>query len=194
MPEPLVVILLVVDALDALGVPYFIGGSVASAMYGLRRTTLDADIVADLRAAHAAPFAEALEGAFYVDAEMIRDAITHRTSFNLLHLETMFKVDIFLPKDRPFDRIQFERRQERIIDQETRRSVALASPEDTILAKLAWYRLGGETSARQWEDVLGVLRVQGEQLDGAYMQHWAEELSISDVLARAIDEAEAANR
>ncbi len=194
MPEPLVVILLVVDALDALSVPYFIGGSVASAMYGLRRTTLDADIVADLRAAHAAPFAEALEGAFYVDAEMIRDAITHRASFNLLHLETMFKVDIFLPKDRPFDRIQFERRQERIIDQETRRSVVLASPEDTILAKLAWYRLGGETSTRQWEDVLGVLRVQGERLDGAYMQHWAGELSISDVLARAIDEAEAANR
>jgi hypothetical protein len=194
MPEPLVVILLVVDALDALSVPYFIGGSVASAMYGLRRTTLDADIVADLRLAHAAPFAEALEGAFYVDAEMIRDAITHRASFNLLHLETMFKVDIFLPKDRPFDRIQFERRQERIIDQETHRSVVLASPEDTILAKLAWHRLGGETSARQWEDVLGVLRVQGERLDGAYMQHWAAELSISDVLARAIDEAEATNR
>ena len=64
-----------------------------------------------------------------------------------------------------------------------------ASPEDTVLAKLEWYRKGGEVSDRQWRDLLGVLKVQGETLDRAYLDHWAGELDVSDLLHRALEEA-----
>ena len=91
LPETIAVTLQVVDALDQLGVPYVIGGSLASSLYGVVRTTMDADLVADLRPNHVEPLVVALSGAFYVDAQAIEDAITHRSSFNVIHLETMFK-------------------------------------------------------------------------------------------------------
>ena len=187
--EPIAVTLLVIDALDALGVPYLIGGSLASAVHGVLRATMDTDLVADLRLEHAEPLARALSGAFYVDAESIREAVLHQSSFNVIHLETMFKVDVFVVKKRPFDRAQMERRVAQVIATDPERTAYVATAEDTILAKLEWYRMGGGVSDRQWRDVLGVIKVQADRLDLAYLRQWAAQLNVSDLLERALNEA-----
>jgi len=186
LPEPIAVTQQVVDALDQLGVPYVIGGSLASSLYGVVRTTLDADVVADLRPSHVEPLVVALSGAFYVDAQAIEDAITHRSSFNVIHLETMFKVDVFIPKRRPFDQAQLERRVLQVIATDPERTAYMASAEDTILAKLDWYRQGGQVSERQWRDVLGVLRVQGDSLDMDYLRRQAAALGVADLLEQSL--------
>ena len=151
--EPVFVTLLVIDELERLDVLYLIGGSFASTAYGRVRTTQDVDIVANLEQEQVNDFVTSLGNSFYADETMIRNAIERRSSFNLIHLETMFKVDIFLPKNRSFDQQQLARRTKRIIDNSSSREVYFATPEDTILAKLEWFRLGGETSERQWQDI-----------------------------------------
>jgi hypothetical protein len=188
--EPVAVTLLVVEALEALDVPYLIGGSLASAVHGVVRTTLDVDLVADLRPEHAARFVQTLGDAFYADLDVIHDAIRRRSSFNLIHLETMFKVDVFIPKQRPFDQVQLTRRAEHVVATDPERTAYVASAEDIVLAKLEWYRMGGKVSDRQWRDVLGVLKVQEGRLDLAYLRRWATELDVADLLERALSEAE----
>jgi len=187
--DPIAVTLLVIDALDALGVPYLIGGSLASAVHGVLRATMDTDLVADLRLEHAEPLARALGGTFYVDAESIREAVLHQRSFNVIHLETMFKVDVFVVKNRPFHHSQMERRMAQVIATDPDRTAYVATAEDTILAKLEWYRMGGDVSERQWRDVLGVMKVQADRLDLAYLRQWAAQLNVSDLIERALVEA-----
>jgi hypothetical protein len=190
LPAPLEVTMIVVEALEALGVPYLIGGSLASSLYGSTRATLDADILADLRPEQAEFLDGKLSQEFYLDLGAVREAIRRRGSFNAIHVETAFKIDVFVPQDRPFDRMELERRQRHEVGTSRPRSAYFASPEDIILSKLEWYRSGGEVSDRQWNDILAVLRVQGEQLDRQYLQRWAEELRVPDLLERAVQEGE----
>ena len=190
LSEPIAVTLGVIEALVGLGVPYLIGGSLASAVHGVARATVDADLVADLRPEHAEPLARALGDAFYADVETIRDAIRQRSHFNVIHLETMFKVDVFVHKQRPFDQAQFERRADQVVATDPDRTAYVASAEDTILTKLEWYRLGGDVSERQWRDALGVLKVQGERLDTVYLRRWASALGVADLLEEALAAAQ----
>ena len=189
LSEPIAVTLLVIEALQALDVPYLIGGSLASAVHGVARATLDTDLLADLRSEHAEPLAQALGETFYVDVEAIQDAIRRRRSFNVIHLETMFKVDVFVRKRRPYDQAQFKRCQPQVIATDPQCTAYVASAEDTVLTKLEWYRMGGEVSDRQWRDVLGVLKVQGERLDLAYLRRWAAALGVAVLLEQALVQA-----
>ena len=183
------VMLLVTDILEKMGIPYAVGGSLSSSVHGVMRSTLDVDIVADLRLEHIRPFVTALFPVFYVDDEMMQAAITHHSSFNLIHYETAFKVDIFIPKERSFDKMQLARRIASIIATDPEQSVYVTSPEDIILSKLEWYRMGDEVSDRQWRDILGVVKAKSDQLDLAYLRRWAKELAVEDLLERALREA-----
>ncbi len=183
------VVLQVVRVLEKLGVHYAIGGSLSSSTHGIMRATMDADIIADLQPEHVQPFLAALSSEFYADEGTIRDAIYRHSSFNLIHYQTAFKVDLFIPKPRPFDQMQLTRRTAVVMGTEPGQQVYLTSPEDIVLAKLEWYRLGGEVSDRQWQDVIGVLTVQAEDLDLDYLRHWAEQLCVWDLLERALAEA-----
>jgi hypothetical protein len=188
--EPVEVTLKVTEVFEKLGVPYLIGGSLASTLYGMVRTTQDSDIVAEMRIEHLQPFVAALQDEFYIDNEMIAESIQLHSSFNIIHRETMFKVDVFIPRPHPFLQSQLARAQRQTFTFETEVSAKFASPEDTILSKLEWYRLGGEVSDRQWRDVLGVLKTRAGELDLDYLRKWADELKIGDLLERILKEVE----
>jgi len=181
--------LLVVRAFDSLRIPYFLGGSMASSVHGVYRATADADFVAAVRPHHAEPLVAILHPAFYADLEAIRTAAASSRSFNVIHLETMLKVDVFVARTDPFSLMQMRRRVLQPVSADGQTRFHIASAEDTVLAKLQWYREGGGVSDRQWNDVLGVLKVQGPALDRAYLREWARELKLEDLLERALDDA-----
>jgi hypothetical protein len=186
--EPLEVALRVIRVLEGLGVNAWIGGSLASSIYGIPRATQDADLIADLPLELVQPLVERLGEAFYADAERMASGIERRASFNVIHLPTMFKVDIFIAGDDAWSERIIERRQRVQIDQQGTQ-VLVTSPEDIVLHKLVWYREGGHVSDRQWQDALGVLQVQGERLDRAYLQEMAGDLGISTLLEELLQEA-----
>lgn len=187
--DTLAALIPLVEQLERLGVAYYIGGSVVSSTHGIPRSSLDVDIVADLAPEHISPLVDALKSIYYIDGEMIRDAIARRSCFNLIHLATSFKVDVFAVKNRRYDRVALDRIGKRRVNIEnSAKEFYLASPEDIVLAKLEWYRLGNEVSERQWNDVLGVLRVQGDSLDRPYLFQWATELGVADLLVQAWEE------
>ena len=175
--------------LDELEVDYLVAGSVASSLLGVPRATLDVDLVADLREHHVALFVERLGSDFYAPLEAIEMAVQERTSFSIIHRPIMLKLDVFLLKPDPLARLEMKRRVSLPLPGDPPAQLQVATAEDTILQKLRWYRLGDETSERQWTDVLGVLRIQDERLDRQYLEKWAESLGITDLLFRAMERA-----
>ena len=189
LSDPLLVVSTIARVFDDLGIRYLVGGSLASSIYGVPRATQDVDLVADLPAEAVEAVHDRLVGTFYVDADMIRDAIARRASFNVIHLGTMFKADVFIMRGDAWSREEMARaRSEEFESVDGPFSVRFASPEDTLLHKLVWFKLGNEISDRQWGDILGVLRVQAGSLDGAYLDRWAQQLDVAQLLSRARSE------
>jgi hypothetical protein len=181
---------LLVSSLAGLEIPYYIGGSVASSIFGLPRSTMDVDIVADIKKSHVKDLTVILQNDYYIDPDVIIEAIERKSSFNLIHFDTMMKIDIFILKDRPFDREAFKRKKIDSVGEEPDiASFYFSSEEDIIISKLEWYKLGGEVSERQWKDLIGVLKIQGKKLDFNYLKKWAGDLGLSTLLDNAINEA-----
>jgi hypothetical protein len=124
-----------------------------------------------------------------VSEDAVRDAIRFKRSFNLIDNDSLGKIDVFVLKDNPFPQIEFQRRRSQLVRQNPDQTLVLPTPEDIILQKLVWYRMTKNESQRQWRDVLGVLKIQGDRLDLDYLQKWAGELSLSDLLETACTES-----
>jgi hypothetical protein len=169
----------VLDTLEEVGIPYMIVGSFASGFHGEFRATQDADIVIDPTLEQLRAFLARASDDFYVSAEAATEALTRRGQFNLVHFETAWKIDLIVRKERPFSRMEFTRRQEGFVGDHP---AAINSPEDVILSKLEWAKASG--SERQIRDAAGVVAAWGEALDWDYLEQWAEELSVSDLMAQ----------
>lgn len=186
---PLEVVGEIGEILDGLTIPWVLGGSLASSLAGEPRSTLDVDIAARLESRHVAGLILALDDKYYADRSMIEASISRHSSFNLIHLESFVKIDIFVLGDGVLDTLQIKRRQ-RIRLGDKRGSVWVGSPEDQILRKLHWFKLGGEVSDRQWSDVVGLLRVQGERIDRRGLAATADLTDLADLVAKALVEAD----
>ncbi len=193
LPEPVRVALAIAATLERLRVPYVVVGSLASSLYGAPRSTDDVDFLVALLPDAVPPLVTALTPAYYVSAEAAREAATaaHGGAFNAIHLESAVKVDLFVAGDDDFDAERLARRQPVHLTGAMEggpADVFVDTAEHTVLRKLEWYRRGGEVSERQWGDVIGVVRAQGERLDRDYMRAWAERLAVADLLDRAFPE------
>ncbi len=178
----------VAQALDTLSVPYAVVGAVAGLTHGYSRFTMDIDTVAFLTQEAVAEFVQFLATAYYVDEPMIRDAIRRNGSFNLLHHETGLKIDFFIPPARDWHLQVALRREPEAMDNDPP-AFFVQSAEDLVLSKLRWFVMTGCTSDRQWNDVLGVLKMQQFSLDFDYLEKWAAHLNVSDLLKKALDES-----
>jgi hypothetical protein len=176
----------VVGVLDALGIPYALGGSMASSIYGVMRTTQDADLTVEPFVGREQALADSFDETHYVSVPAIQEAVRNRTSFNIIDTSIGFKIDLFVRKDRPFEVSAMGRRVAMSLPDRPEQPLYVLSPEDVILFKLEWYRLGGEVSERQWLDVQNVLKAQAERLDRQYLAHWALELHVDDLFDQAI--------
>lgn len=168
---------------------YQVGGSFASSVHGVPRQTRDIDLVVELPESAAETLEADFSRDFYVDASQVRRAVRERRSFNLVHLESGLKVDVFVLGDSDFDAIELERSVELELEPGSGRRFPVKSPEDTVLRKLLWYDKGGGVSDQQWTDVLGVLKLQRASLDRAYLRTWASRLGIEPLLDRALSDA-----
>jgi hypothetical protein len=185
-------LLRLLGVLDRLEIPYMIGGSGASSVHGLTRTTADLDLVVKMDAESVQPLVTELRQDFYIDEQQVRVALGSSRSFNVIHYQTSFKFDIFpLTEDR-YQQVQFGRRRHEVASIFTGEPLELsvASPEDVILSKLRWFRQGGEVSEQQWNDVLGVIAVQGDKLDLPYLREWAPSLGVTKLLEQALTEGQ----
>lgn len=189
LAEPVQVTRLIAEVFERFQIPYFVGGSLASSLHGVPRVTQDVHMVADLKPQHIAPLVEALETTCHVDADMVRDAIQRRSSFNIIHLATMFKVDIFVFQDDRGSQEGMARREKYELSEEPHEELFVATAEDIILYKLHWFQLGGGVSERQWNDVSGVLQVQKEKVHLSYLQQAAKHMGVKDLLEQAFSDS-----
>lgn len=180
----------VVNVLDQFSIPYYIGGSIASSIYGFARATMDIDLVADIKDEHIPVLKEHLQKTYYIDEDMIKEAIIKKSSFNLIHLETTVKIDIFIQKNEPFHKETIQRKILDTLDEDDLKAkFYFSSPEDIIINKLLWYDLGERISERQWTDIIGVIKVQGDSLDKDYLKNWSSKLGLIELLNKAFTEA-----
>lgn len=184
LPDPIAIAVDIGSRLDQLGIAYVIGGSLASSVHGEPRTTLDVDVVADLRPDRVIDLANALRDSYYLDVDVAQEAARTGSSFNAIHVESSIKVDLFIAGSDPFEAERLAGRISMAVTPSARLWIDTA--EHVLLRKLEWYRRGGEISDHQWRDVVAIVAVQGPRLDRARLEHWARRLGVSDLLERLL--------
>ncbi len=172
----------VITGFRRLGIRHFVGGSVASSFHGAIRSTMDVDVVCELTADLVTPFIDLLGDEYYVSQPAVRDAVARKSCFNLIHMPTSFKVDVFVSRGRPYDIDAMQRASLQSLGEGNALEVPIATAEDSIVSKLEWYRLGGQTSERQWDDVCRLIKMLGDQADLNYLRLAANSLGVRDLL------------
>jgi hypothetical protein len=188
-PQEIMVLADFVSILEQLGIAYIVGGSLASSVYGAVRFTQDADLTVEPFENNAQKLLELLKPGYYVSKDAVSNALRQRSSFNVIHFETAFKIDIFVRKDTAFEKQLLSRRKLLKLSDSLEKTFSIVSPEDIVLLKMLWYRDSNCTSERQWADVIGVLKVQAGKLDLQYLKKWAGVLGVSELLEKALSEA-----
>jgi hypothetical protein len=167
-----------VEALEEIGIEYMISGSQASVYYGEPRLTIDIDVVANVQPAHVGALLERFPPPdFYLSEHAIRDALHQQGQFNIIHGSSGVKIDVVVPKDTAYDRVEFSRRQR--LPVLPGREAYFARPEDVIIYKMIYFREGG--ADRHLRDIAGMLRVSPAEIDTAYVDHWARDLGLTDI-------------
>ncbi len=174
---------LVLQSLEAHKIEYMIVGSLASNLHGVPRATQDADIVIECDKFSLNSFIDSLQGNFYVDNQAALDALKSRSMFNIVHFSSGIKIDLIVRKWRDYNAEEFERRRQ-IHFRGTPRWVA--SPEDVILGKLEWSRIGA--SERQFNDAVNIAKIQRDRIDVQYLRRWANELNITKLLDKLFED------
>ncbi|MFM8325030.1 MAG: hypothetical protein ACKN9U_09225 [Pirellulaceae bacterium] len=178
----------VVQVFRDLGIQHFIGGSIASSFHGATRSTMDVDLVCDMKESQVAPFLSRFTEGFYVSQTAVENAVRSKSCFNLIHLPTAFKVDVFVSRARPFDIDSMRRSTLEKIGTTKTLEVPIATAEDSIVSKLEWYRFTEEPSERQWNDVMRLVRLLGERLDITYLRQAADAVGVRDLLDRLLSQ------
>jgi len=184
----LVALIPVIEAFECLGIRYYLSGSIACSVYGLPRGAQDIDFLADIQFEHVCPLIDHLQAAYTINEQIVRDALAQRSVFSLLHLSSLVKVDVMLPRGTAFDSLVSQRAQQLSLI-EGYQPIWIASPEDVVLLRLEWYRDGEATADDQWNDILGVLKVQAPTLDLTYLRLVAQTLNVSGLLEQALIDA-----
>jgi hypothetical protein len=177
------------NILERLGIAYAISGSLASSTYGAVRFTEDADITVEPFDERAEELFESLKSNYYISKESMHQALRQQSSFNVIHFESAFKIDVFVSGSSAYDKQVLSRRKSTKLSDSLAKSFSVVSPEDIVLLKLQWYKADDQSSQRQWDDVLGVLRIQSDALDFVYLKKWAGILGIDELLEKAVSEA-----
>jgi len=176
-----------VSALDRLKIRYAVGGSLASSAHGAMRATFDADLIASIGPYQLGPLCAALGKGWYADEEMMRRALRAGRAFNLIHIGSAIKADVF-PATNDFHQIQLERAQTTLLQPPISMECVVTTAEDILLAKLHWYAEGGQSSERQWNDIVGLISIRNS-MDWDYIGGWASRLGVSELLEKARQDA-----
>lgn len=173
-----------ISALENAQIPYMLSGSFGSGFHGEPRATNDIDIVIVSTLEQLNQFVKLLGEEYYVSLEAARDAFTQNSMFNIIDMQTGWKADLIIRKNRPFSRQEFQRRRKvKLMDLD----IWMLSPEDLILSKLEWSK--AQQSQQQFRDALGVAVVQWDRLDHEYLQEWAQNLQVKYLLKQLLSEA-----
>lgn len=178
----------IIEILASLNVSYYIGGSLATSIYGMQQLAQDIDIVVELETTQFPKFIAQLQADYYFNEQEIRAALQKHTNFSIMHLNTLLKVDIIIPELSPFERLARSRLKWYVLDEKLH-AFPLSSPEDIILVKLVHHRKSGVFPDDQWNDILGVLKIQGSDLDLVYLAKWATYLNVTALLQQVCIDA-----
>lgn len=192
--ELLAVMLPARRALEDLRVSYYLGGSIASSLHGMQQLAQDIDLVVDLGEPTLPALFAVLRQHYLFDEAEARKAVRARTSFPLIHLGSLMKVDVILPKHEAFDAFMLKLIRGYTLD-ERYSPIQLASATEMILFKVQRYqrdehsRTDGMQDDAEWNNLLSMLKVQGPDLDLALLAEWADKLGVMETWHRALADA-----